>query len=65
MFTLFKKNEEMMWGCFKSRNFNIPWHELKKQLKLIGRDDIISTITKETTLTVGKYNQILVIFKIT
>ena len=64
-FTLFKKNEEIMWECFKSRNLNIPWHELKKQLKLIGRNDIISTIAKETTLTVGKYNQILVLFKIT
>ena len=64
-FTLFMNNEQKMWGCFKSRNCNIPWHELKEQLRLIGRDDIISTITKETTLTVGKYYQILVLFKIT
>ena len=64
MFTLFMNNEEKMWECFKSRNCNIPWHELKKQLGLINRNDIISTITNETTLTVGKYYQILVPFKI-
>ena len=55
MFTLFMNNEQKMWECFKSRNCNIPWHELKKQLRLINRDDIIATITKATTL--GKYYQ--------
>ena len=43
-----------MLDCFKSRNFNIPWQELKKQLKLIKREDIIDTVIEQTTLTIGK-----------
>ena len=43
-----------MLDCFKSRNFNIAWQELKKQLKLIKREDIIDTIIEQTTLTIGK-----------
>ena len=47
-------NRVNMMECFNSRNFNIPWQELKKQLKLIKRRDIIDTVIEQTTLTIGK-----------
>ena len=47
-------NKVNMLDCFESRNFNIPWQELKKQLKLIKREDIIDTVIEQTTLTIGK-----------
>ena len=49
-----KRNKVNMLDCFKSQNFNIPWQELKKQLKLIKRKDIIDTVIEQTTLTIGK-----------
>ena len=54
LLSFINSNKVNILDCFKSRNFNIPWQELKKQLKLIKREDIIDTVIEKTTLTIGK-----------
>ena len=49
-----KSDEVNMLDSFKSRNFDTTWQELKKQLKLIKREDIIDAVIEQTTLPIGK-----------
>lgn len=47
-------NEVNMNKCFDNIRSEIPWDELKNELKLIGRQDIVDTITSTTCCTRGK-----------
>ncbi|XP_057298285.1 uncharacterized protein LOC130629179 [Hydractinia symbiolongicarpus] len=46
-------NEVNMNKCFDNIRSEIPWDELKNQLKLIERQDIVDTITSTTCCTRG------------
>ncbi|XP_057297077.1 NACHT, LRR and PYD domains-containing protein 3-like [Hydractinia symbiolongicarpus] len=46
-------NEVNMNKCFDNIRSEIPWDELKNELKLLGRQDIVNTITSTTCCTRG------------